>query len=42
MLMRMYADSWDNLDIEKLSEKQERRRTMSGGSPSSQGDPQPS
>ncbi len=35
MLMRIYADSWDNLDIEKLKEKQERRKTMSGGSTSS-------
>ncbi len=42
MLMRIYTDSWDNLDIDKLREKQERRRTMSGGSTSSQGDPQPS
>ncbi len=42
MLMRMYADSWDNLDKDKVKEKQERRRTMSGSSTSSQGDPQPS
>ncbi len=42
MLMRMYADSWDNLDIDKLKEKLERRRTISGGSTSSHGDPQPS
>ncbi len=42
MLMRMYADSWDNLDIEKLKEKQERRRTTSGSSTSTEGDPRPS
>ncbi len=28
MLMRMYAHSWENLDIDKLKEKQERRRTL--------------
>ncbi len=42
MLMRMYADFWENLDIDKLKEKQERRRTTSGRSTSSHGDPQPS
>ncbi len=40
--MRMYADSWENLDIDKLKEKQERWRTTAGGSTSSNGDPQPS
>ncbi len=42
MRMRMYADTWDNLDIDKLKEKQERMMTMSGGSTSSHGNPQPS
>ncbi len=40
MQMRLYADSWDNLNIEELKEKQERRRTTSGESSSSQTDPQ--
>ncbi len=36
MQMRMYADSWDNLNVDKLKENQERQRTTSGGSSSSQ------
>ncbi len=40
MQMRLYADSWDNLNIEELNEKQERRRITSGGSSTSQTDPQ--
>ncbi len=40
MLIRMYADTSDNLDIDKFKEKQERKRTTSGGSSSSHGDPQ--
>ncbi len=32
MMMGMYADTWENLDIDKLKAKQERKRTMSGGS----------
>ncbi len=39
MQMHLYADSWDNLDIEELKEKQERRRTTSDESSSSQTDP---
>ncbi len=39
MLMRIYADTCDNLDRDKLKEKQERIRTTSSGSTSSQGNP---
>ncbi len=42
ILMRSYTDSWENLDIDKLQEKQEGRRTTSSSSTSSDGDPQPS
>ncbi len=41
MLMRMYADTWDNLDKDKLR-KQETKMTTSGGSTSSHGNRQPS
>ncbi len=36
MQMRMYPDSWNNLNIEKLKEKQERQMTSSCVSSSSQ------
>ncbi len=39
MMMRMYANSWDNLDIDKLLADQERKRTISGGSSHSQEEP---
>ncbi len=35
MQMRLYADSWDNVNVDKLKEKQERERTTSGGSSTS-------
>ncbi len=41
MQMRLYADTWDNLNVGKLKEKQERERTMSCGSSSSKTDSQP-
>ncbi len=40
MQMHLYSDSWDNLNIEELKEKQKRRRTTSGGSSTSPTDPQ--
>ncbi len=36
MQTRLYADSWDNLNLEELKEKQERTRTTSGSSAASQ------
>ncbi len=39
MMMRMYANSWENLEIDKLLSDQERKRTISGGSSHSQEDP---
>ncbi len=39
MMMRMYANSWENLEIDKLLYDQERKRTISGGSTHSQEDP---
>ncbi len=41
MMMRMYANTWDNLEIDKLMADQE-RRTTSGSSSHSPDDPQPS
>ncbi len=35
MQLRLYADYWDNLNLEELKEKQEIRRTTSSGSSSS-------
>ncbi len=40
MQMCMYSDSWDNLNLEELKEKQERNRTTSGSSSTSQTDSQ--
>ncbi len=42
MMMRMYANTWDNLEINQLKADQERRRTTSGSSSHSPDDPQPS
>ncbi len=39
MMMHMYANSWENLDIDKLLSDQERKITISGGSSHSQEDP---
>ncbi len=39
MMMRMYANSWENLEIDKLLADQERKRTLSGSSSHSQEDP---
>ncbi len=39
MMMRMYANSCENLEIDKLLADQERKRTISGGSSHSQEDP---
>ncbi len=39
MMMRMYANSWENLEIDKLLADQERKRTISGSSSHSQEDP---
>ncbi len=39
MMMCMYANSWENLEIYKLLADQERKRTISGGSSHSQEDP---
>ncbi len=41
MQIRLYTDSSDNLNVDKLNEKQERDRTMSCRSSSSQTDSQP-
>ncbi len=32
MMMHVYANSWENLEIDKLLSDQERKRTISGGS----------
>ncbi len=42
MMMRMYANSCDNLKIDKLRADQERRRNASCSSSHSQDDPKPS
>ncbi len=42
MMMRIYANTCDNLAIDKLKADQERRRTTSGSSSHSPDDPQPS
>ncbi len=42
MMMRIYINTWDNLEIDKLKADQERRRTTSGISSHSPDDPQPS
>ncbi len=42
MMMHMYANSWDNLEIDKLRADQERRRNASGSSSHSQDNPKPS
>ncbi len=39
MMMRMYANSWENLEIDKLLADQERKRTMSSNSSHSHDDP---
>ncbi len=39
MMMRMYANSWENQDIDKLLTDQERKRNTSGSSSHSQEDP---
>ncbi len=39
MMMHIYANSWENLEIDKLVADQERNRTISGGSSHSQEDP---
>ncbi len=39
MMMRMYANSWENLEIDKLLADQEKKRTISGSSSQSQEDP---
>ncbi len=40
MQIRLYADSWDNTNVADLKERQERERTTSCGSSSSQSDSQ--
>ncbi len=42
MMMRMYANTCDYLEIDKLKANQERRRTTSGSSSYSPDDHQPS
>ncbi len=39
MMMRMYANSWENLEIDKLLADQESKRTTSSSSSHSQDDP---
>ncbi len=39
MMMRMYANSWENLEIDKLLTDQERKRNTSGSTSHSQEDP---
>ncbi len=40
MIMKQFAKTWKKLDLPHLLEKQERKRTMSCESSSSQADPQ--
>ncbi len=42
MMMRMYANTWDNMEIAKLKADQERSRTTSGSSSHYPNNPQPS
>ncbi len=42
MMMKMYAKTWENLEIDKLKADQERKRTASGSFSYSQENPQPS
>ncbi len=39
MMMRMYTNTWENLEIDKLLTDQERKRNTSGSSSHSQEDP---